>query len=134
MLILSPSNVLFGSLACPTVSSIMIDRATTRRIIEWNDDGPHPVFVDCPEQRITITVVQELAQGDLSAPVPGTSATLSFAAALNRSGAGWSRVSVPAVLVGVTHDSKPRGFIRSLSFIALSPRGDADPVSITPLN
>ena len=134
MLILTPSNVTFGSFTFSNISSIMIDRASTRRIIEWSDDGPHPVFVDCPEQRITITAVQELAQGELSSPIPGTSATLSFSTAHNRSAAGWSRITVPAVLVAITHDSKPRGFIRSLSFIAVSPRGDSDPISIAPLN
>ena len=133
MLILNPTSVTLGSQILPNVSAIAIDRVATRQIIEWSDAGPHIVYVDCPEQRITITLIQEFAQGDLSSPPPGASLTLNFHTSIDASHAGWSKITVPTVLLATKHESKTRGFTRTLTFAAISTDGSTDPVTVAPL-
>ena len=133
MLILNPTSVILGNQILPNVSSIAIDRAASRQLIEWSDEGPHIVFIDCPEQRITITLVQELSRGELSIPAPGTSLQLVFQTSIDSSHAGWSVISIPVVLLAAKHESKARGFVRTLSLVAISSNGISDPVTISPI-
>lgn len=131
MLILNPRLVKFGPSVWSDVTLIAIDRDASRLALEWSDLGPHPVFADAPEQRLTIRVVQEIARDDLDTPRPGDQATLVFYTSPTGADARRRKVTVTAVVTGVSHElSLTRGTQRRTTLTALSPTGAADPVII----
>ncbi len=131
MLILNPRNVRFGSLVLDDVRSVSIDRVATREIVEWSDFGPHAVFADAPERKVTIRLVRELTRDGLDAPLPGDSDTLSLRTSPNASDAGGTSVSASAVVTRVTHELLGQArALQKIEFVAISTSGDTDPVTI----
>jgi hypothetical protein len=131
MLILNPQTVRFGQARWPDVSALAIDRRPRRIIEEWTDTGPYPALVDCPEQRIRITIIQELAHADPSPPRPGDQATLSCFTAPARAESARRKVSTTAVILEVRHElSHKKGALRTITLAAIS-GGQADPITIT---
>lgn len=132
MLVLNPRLVRFGSRTWPGVSLVAIERRAARLAIEWSDMGPHPVFADAPEQRLTIRIIQDVAGDEIDAPTPGEQAVLVFYTAPTGADARRRKVSITAVITGVTYDlSLSRGTQRRTSLVAVSADGAADPIAIT---
>lgn len=132
MLILNPSRVRFAGAAWEDVTRVAVDRAATRKVVEWGDAGPHVVLADVPEQTVTITVERQLARDGFDAPRPGESGELTLYASPVGSEAGRVRVRATCVVLAVTHElSARKGALRVVELIAVSTDGAADPVVIT---
>ena len=131
MLLLNPQSVTFGAATWDGVTSVSIDRATTREAIEWSDCGPHIVFADCPEQRITIKVIREVTRDDLGSPHPGDAAEAVFHTSPTSATAGRTRIRADCVITAVTHEiSQKKGALQTITLTALSPNGATDPITI----
>jgi hypothetical protein len=115
------------------VESVAIERTGEKTIAQWSDDGPHVVLADVPEQRVTVKVGQALQGEDISAPVPGDEAVLSFETAANSSAADRTTVSLAAVVTGVSYGvTRKSGTARTIELLAVSSDGSSDPVTVTP--
>ncbi len=130
MFLSSPTRVTFGSLLLTDVSSIAIDRTASREAIDFSDAGPHPTFADIPEQKVLITIQQHLTASDIAAPLPSSSATLTIRARPNNSDSATLTLQTTAVVRACTHSLNSKGATRTLSLIALSSNGSADPITI----
>jgi hypothetical protein len=131
VLIVDPREVSFGSATWGRVTSVAIERRAAKSFAEYGADGPHVILADVPEQRVEVTVVQELLADDMDAPVPGELAALSFETALNSSSSGRKTVSMNAVVLGVKYGvSRKTGSVRTVELLAVSSDGAADPVSV----
>lgn len=131
MLFLFPTGVEFAGAAWPGVTSVAIGRRAEKSIVEFGDGGSHVVLADVPEQRVEVTVSQELTADDAGGPVPGEEGALGFETGPTGSGAGRRRVSVSAVVLGVTYRvSKKSGAIRVVELVGVSSDGVADPVVV----
>ena len=129
MLILNPREVRFGSALWEDVVAISIDRAAHKTVEEWSDLGPYAVFADVPEQKVRVTIVQEVARDDVNVPRPGEAGTLEFHTSPTASDAGRKKVSCAAVVLESRHElSIRKGAIRTVILAAISD-GAADPVS-----
>jgi hypothetical protein len=132
MLWLNPTAVdLFGA-ALGGVSSVAVDRAATRSAEERGDLGPHVVFADAPEQRVTVRVrrrVDEASAGALSGVAVGAMGELSFRVSASRSDRGGRVVRATVVVRGVDHALSERdGFVQTITMTAVSSDGAADPI------
>ncbi len=133
MLLLNPRTVRFGAATWNDIVAVAIDRSPHRVALEWGDLGPHLTLADVPEQKVTIKVVQDVARDDINAPSPGEEGALSFFTAPASTGAGRKKVSATAVVTEVTHEvSLKVGARRTVTLVAISPDGAADPITITP--
>ena len=131
MLIVQPREVSFGPVTWAGVSSVSIERRAERSFTEFAGEGPHAVLADVPEQRVGVTVVQELLEDDMDAPSPGESGTLSFETALNSSAAGRKRVTLTGVVMHVRYAvSRKAGSVRTVELVAVSSDGVVDPVTV----
>ncbi len=138
MLVLNPWRVRFGDTVWDGVVGVTVDRSATRELISWDDAGPEVAFADAPERRVTVTVTQSLASDDFSVPRPGDAGDLVVFASPAGSEAQRRRVTVPAVVLRVTHDvslrqrggSRAAEVTRKIVLIGVSSDGVADPVSV----
>ncbi|NUQ69174.1 MAG: hypothetical protein HUU18_12985 [Phycisphaerales bacterium] len=131
MLVLSPRSVRFGGKTWENVALVAVDRVATRQSVEWGDRGPHVVFADVAAQRVNVRVVLDMSGDDVGAPLPGETGLLTFYTARSASESGRVRVSLQAVVTGVSHEiSLKRGVARTLDFVGVSSDGAADPVSV----
>ena len=131
MLLLNPRSVSFGAQTWSGVTSVSVDRDAERLIAEIGPTGPHVVLADVAEQRVRVKVVQEMDGDDLSAPEPGDEGAMSFTTSPNASAAGQASVSLTAVVTGVRYEvSRRGGAVRTVSLLAVSSDGVADPVSV----
>jgi hypothetical protein len=132
MLILNPRQVTFASTTFTDVTSVAINRDTTRLALNHTDHGPHPTFADAPEQRTTIELTMDLPRGDLNAPTPGAQGTLTLTTSPTASDAQRRTLTATAVVTKVEHHvTLNRGATRTITLIALSPNGSTDPITIT---
>jgi len=110
---------------------VAVDRAATRLIEEWSDNGPHAVLVDAPEQRVTVRVVQEPSGDAPGAPLPGESGEFVVFTAPASGDTGRLRVSCEAVVTRVEHEvSLRRGSVRTVWLTAVSADGANDPITV----
>ena len=134
MLILNPDTVRFGGDLWPHVSSVVIDRAATRLVDDRTDTGPFSTFVDAPEQRITIRIVQELEATDVPGPTLAAAGEFEVLVSPNRSDAQRVRIRTQAVISDLRTDlRKPASAARTITLIALSVDGKTDPIQIDPV-
>ena len=138
MLLPHPNSLTFADTPLPDATLVTIDRAAAKEILDWSDNGPHPIFADVPEQRTTITIVRTLTRGDLAAPRPGEQGDLTFvfSAAGANTDAQRKRLSATCVVRDIRHElnpAKPGGaHARQLiTLLALSPTGTEDPITTT---
>jgi hypothetical protein len=132
MLLLNPRIVKFAGAVWEGVVSVAVDRAAHRTVEEWSDGGPYAMLADVPEQRVRITVVQELARGEVGTPRPGESGTLTFHTSPGAADSGRKRIAATAVVLSVAHElSLRKGALRTVVFAAVSTDGAGDPVSVT---
>jgi len=131
MLIVQPREVSFGSVVWSDVASVAIERKAGRSFLEFGDEGSHVVLADAPEQRVEVTVVQELLEDDMDAPSPGESGVLTFETALNSSTAGRKQVTLTGVVMNVKYTvSRKAGSVRTVDLVAVSSDGVVDPVLV----
>lgn len=133
MLVLNPRRVAFAGEAWGEVVSVAVDRQAVKLVESFGDAGPHCVFVDAVEQRVTVTVVQQLSRGEApDVPRPGDAGTLVFAYASVGGSGRKVRVTLEAVVVGVSHGvGLKQGAMRTVSFRGVSADGAADPVVVS---
>jgi len=132
MLLLNPRLVRFGPAAWDNIAAAVIDRAPHKTTEAWSDLGPYATLADVPEQRVRITITQELSRDDIAAPRPGDQDTLSLHTSAALADAGRKKLSCTAVVLGVLHElSLRRGAIRTIQLAAVSPDGATDPITIT---
>ncbi|MFI4872750.1 MAG: hypothetical protein ACIARQ_13125 [Phycisphaerales bacterium JB061] len=130
MLVLSPESVEFEGESWPAVELISIDRTSKREVVEVGDAGPQVVFVDVPERRVNVRVVRRIERSELDSVRPGDAGELSFRAGFGRTDAGWSEVSLDAVVTRVTHEFERGGVKRVVVMVAVSSDGVTDPVRV----
>lgn len=130
MIVLQPERVTFGGQSWEGVESVAIDRLAQKLTQEWSDLGPHMVFVDVPEQRVRVSLVQRLDDGALDTPTPGSMGLLRFEAARSASDAGRIVVQATVVVGEVRHEVTRKGGLRSLVLWAVSSDGSSDPISV----
>jgi len=130
MLVLSPESVEFEGESWPAVELISIDRTSKREVVEFGDAGPQVVFVDVPERRVNVRVVRRIERSELDSVRPGDAGELSFRAGFGRTDAGWSEVSLDAVVTRVTHEFERGGVKRVVVMVAVSSDGVTDPVRV----
>lgn len=130
MIWLNPANVAFGDETLANVESVAVDRAASRLIVDHTDGGPHAVFADAPEQRVTVRVVRRLVAPETPEPTPGEMGTLVFDASSNASSASVQRVTIGnAMVTSVTHTiTRTGGARQNIDFVAVSSDGIVDPV------
>lgn len=139
MLILNPPTVVFGNRAWPNIRSIVVERAATREIVEWSDDGRFPTFADVPEQRVDLRLVQELTGEDATSPIPGEAGTLMFSTAPGAADSARRTLTAWCVVLSVKYDlpapasdaRSTKAPTREIRLTAVSTSGDTDPVTIT---
>jgi hypothetical protein len=132
MLILNPRSVRFGTAAWDDVESVVIDRAGTRVVEEWGDLGPYEVLADVPEQRVTVRVVQAVHRDDVNVPRPGEQDTLMLFTAPEGNELKRKKVTCVAVVKDVSHElSFKKGALRTVTLVAVSSDGAADPIVVT---
>lgn len=130
MLVLNPSEVVFAGEAWSDVWSVLIDRVGEEIIAERGDAGAEVVFADVTGVRVNVKVVRDMLRGDVGSPRPGQSAVLSLATSIGASDAERRTVSMQAVVTGVKHEVTLRGATRTVEFVAISPDGHSDPVTV----
>lgn len=130
---LNPTEVVVLGVSLGGVSSVSVDRFATRTAEEHGDLGPHVVFVDAPEQRVTVKIrrrVNELNAGAVSGVEVGALGEVSFRVGAAMSDRGGRVVRAQVVVRGVDHALSERdGFIQTISMIAVSSDGAADPIT-----
>lgn len=131
MLILNPGAVSFGGSTWERVTGVWIDRQAAREVVEWSDLGPHVVMADVPEQRVEIRVRQWMSREDPSSPRPGDQGELVVFTSVSAGDAGRARISATAVVVAVEHEVDESSATRTITMVAVSADGAADPVSVT---
>jgi len=133
MLWLNPTEATLDGAPLPGVRSVAVDRVTTRTAEERTDAGPHVVFSDAPEQRVTLRLRRRVAGADDAAlpGVPlGAMAALAFRAAPSSGDRNGRRISATVALRAVEHGFTAReGFTQTLTMTAISPDGAADPIT-----
>lgn len=142
MLWLSPERVVWtaGGVehALTGVASVAVDRRATRLALERTDLGPHAVFADAPEQRVTLTIDRALDRTPeeewtlAQALLPGAMGELAVRAASSAGDAGGRIARATAVVLSVAHTlSGRRGPVQTIRLLAISPDGAAPPVQET---
>jgi hypothetical protein len=132
MLVLNPKEVEFEGESWADVSAVSVDREAARTVETWSDLGPHLAFADVPERRVVIKVMQELGSDSLLSVAPGDAGELSFYASHGSTDAGRKRVEADVVVTKVQHEvSLKRGAVRTVTCVAVSSDGSADPVRVT---
>ena len=131
MLLLNPQSVKFGSAVWSDVTAVLVDRAPEREVVEWSDSGPHAVFADVPEQRVSVRVTRRLIRDAAAAPRPGDSAELDVYTSPSAGDALRQRLRATCVVTGVSHElSAQRGAIQTIMLIAISSDGATDPIVV----
>lgn len=130
MLVLAPESVEFDGDPWSGVESIAIDRTASKEVVDVGDLGPHVVFADVPEQRVSVKVTRKIERSELESVAPGDEGELRFRAGFGRTDAGWSDVTVGVVVTRVDHDFDRRGVRRVVTMVAVSPDGVTDPVEV----
>ncbi len=131
MLVLNPPLVKFGSVTWTDVTVVQVDRTGDKVVVERGDLGPHVTLADVPEQRIVMRVTRELARDDVGTPKPSQQGELVLYTAPSASDGLRRRVRASCVITAVLHEvGRVRGAVQSITLIALSSDGIADPVTI----
>lgn len=143
MLALNPESVQFQNVRLLGVTSVQIDEKADKPIVEHDELGPFASFVDTPKRVVTVRAVQRVPSGSLIGPRVGQTGTLNVLTSPGGTGGGAVgrvRVSVPCVVVSVSHrvgavsrSAKQAEAERIIEFIAQSSAGDVSPITIVTL-
>ncbi len=103
MMILNPERVDLNGKPLRGVVAAMIDYQAGRLVEEWGDEGPWAAFVDVPEIKQRVTLVQRLQQTDLDLPRLGDGVEVRMVVAAGASDRGRVGVVIQGVLIEVRH-------------------------------
>ncbi len=135
MIWIDPAGVRLGGASLGGVSSISVDRHAERLLAERSDFGPHVVFADAPEQRVSVRIVRTVGPEGPGGHRPGDLASLEFRAGPSASDAGMRVVTIQVVVEAVLNRVDPKaGATQTIECVAISSDGVADPVVETPPN
>lgn len=123
MLIVNPERVEFNDRSLRGVVAIIVDFLGHRLIEEWGERGGEAGFVDVPEFRQRLTLVQRLTHTDLEPPVPGARATLRAVVASNSSDRGRVGLTAQGAVVEVKHTFAREGGERRIVIALHDPSG-----------
>ncbi len=130
MIVLRPDVVRFGDVVWEKVARVSVDRLSSQTIDEFDDLGPHVVFVDVGRQRAVIRVSQEIDGDDFGGPIPGELEELSFVGSAG-SDADRVKVKADAVVESVLNKVSDYGSTRVITLIAVSSDGSVDPITVS---
>ncbi len=130
MIVIRPSEVKFGSDEWTGVTRVSVDRMSSRTIDEWDDFGPHAVFVDVARQRVVVRVSQEIEGDKFEMPTLGELGEFEFSGS-NGSDAQRIRVRIDAVVESVLNKVSDFGSTRVITLIGVSSDGSLDPVRVS---
>ena len=143
MLALNPESVTFLNVPLRGVVSVQIDEKADKPIVEHDEAGPFASFVDTPKRVVTVRVVQRVPSGALVGPRVGQTGTLNVLTSpggVGSGSAGRVRVTVPCVVVSVSHrvgaasrSAAQAEAERVIDYIAQSSAGDVSPFTIVTL-
>lgn len=133
MLFLNPAKLTLLSADYSNIESVAISRLAHHEVTEWSDAGPFAVFADVPECKVEIAITQRLDTGpdqSLLGPKPGEQGALELTTSPNASHAQRKKLIAQVVVRAVRYDlgAKPK---RTISLVAISPDGAADPIVLT---
>lgn len=135
MLSLTPSTVTLLSHPLDQVDAVAIDRRGGSLAEERTDNGPHLVFADAPEQRVTVSLTRTLTRDEPTLVRPGDMGELRLTTAPSASDARRRTITATVVVVSVEHDFLNRAgetvARQRLALLALSPDGHTDPITET---
>ena len=133
MIWLDPTRVTFDGDALEGVRSICLDRRAERFVVEHSDTGPHAVFADAVERRVTVRMVRRVGDEGGGTMRPGDKGVLSFRVGPSASEAGAREVSMQVVIQSIVNRIDPKmGATQTIEGLAISSDGASDPVSDEP--
>ncbi|MCC6284202.1 MAG: hypothetical protein IT439_02695 [Phycisphaerales bacterium] len=133
MLILSPDKVTFAGEPWREVASVSIERAAEKSVLEWSDNGPHAVYGDVPEERMTLRVVRVLSESELDGPAPGALGELVLFTSNGASDGRRRRLRALGVIERIAYQYVQKsGATQTITLLAVSPAGDVCPLTIEP--
>lgn len=128
MLLLKPRSVSLLGVTLTDVDALAVDRRTSKQAEERTDLGPHIVFADAPEQRVSVSITRSLTRDEPSPFRPGQQGALGFTAAPSDSAASNRAFSATVVILSVDHDFTRTGARQRIYALALSSDGANDPI------
>ncbi len=133
MLILNPDKVTFAGEPWTEVVVVSIERASEKSVLEWSDNGPHAVYADVPEERMTIRITRLVSASEIDTPGPGALGELEFFTSIGTSDARRQRVRALGVIERVTYQCVQKsGTTQTITLLAISTSGDECPLTIEP--
>lgn len=130
MLVFRPASVRFGNDVWDEVLRVAVESSSVEMAEEWDDEGPHLMYVDSVRRRTGVRVIQDLDGDDLLDPEIGDEATLRVEVDRgNDSGA--RAVSCQAMVQSVSYSFSGSRSSREIRLVAVSTRGDVEPVSVS---
>jgi len=129
MLVVRPKGVKFGGDEWGGVSRIAIDSSSVEMAEEWDEEGPNLMFADSTRRKTGVRVYQEIEGDDLESPDPGDKAA--FRVDVDRGNDADSHVILMSVVVqSVSYSFSGSRSTREIRLVAVSSRGDVEPVSV----
>lgn len=129
MLVIRPERVKFGSVEWDDVLRVAFESSSVEMAEEWDDEGPNLMYADSTRRRTGVRVIQELDGDDLGDPELGDEATLRVE--VDRGNDSDVRVvSCTAMVQSVSYSFSGSRSSREIRLVAVSTRGDVDPVSV----
>lgn len=136
MLALAPQSVTLFGAPLADVDALAIDRRSSKQTEERTDLGPHLVFADVPEQRVTVSITRTLTRDEASTLRPGQQGELRFTVSPSDSDARRRTFVATVVLLSIDHDLSTRagaaagaGARQRIHAVALSTDGASDPIA-----
>jgi hypothetical protein len=128
-----PSEVSLGSAVLGGVVSVAIDQKADRLVVEYGDQGPHPVFIDAPERRTSVTIVREVNQDEGALVNVGDLATLTVRGRESASTEIGQKYAGEVVVIEVSHEfSRKGGLVQRVKAVGVSATGAAAPIVQSP--
>lgn len=129
MLVFRPAGVSFGNDEWDDVLRVAIESSSVEMLEEWDDEGPNLMYADSARRRTGVRVLQDLDGDDLNDPEIGDEATLRVE--VDRGNDSDARVvSCTAMVESVSYSFSGSRSSREIRLVAVSMRGDVDPVSL----
>lgn len=132
MVVLHPASVTLLGRELAGVESVAVNRRArggAGHAEEWSDLGPHCVFVDVPEQRVTVSVRRVVTADEPTPARPGDAGTLQFRTGQSLGAARGRQYAAQVVVLAVRHEAGPPAGVRQrIEMQAVSSTGAADPL------
>ena len=129
MLVIRPAVVKFGTQEWFGVERVAVEVSSVQMIEDFDDEGPYLMFADSTKRRVGVRVFQEIEGDDLWKTDPGNEATLRVVVDRGND-ADVKSISMKAVVQGVSYSFSGSRSVREIRLVAVSVRGDSDPVSV----